>query len=93
MRSIERGGAERAITTVARMSIPPATSATAMPWLPPLTATTPASRSAWLRARSLFATPRGLKDPDLWSSSSLIVVGTPSDAVIPALVTVGVRST
>jgi hypothetical protein len=92
-RSIDRGGAERAITTVARTSIPPATSATAMPWLPPLTATTPASRSAALRARSLFATPRGLKEPDRWSSSSLSVVGTPSNPVIPALATVGVRCT
>ena len=58
-----------------------------------LTATTPASRSAGLRASSLFATPRGLKEPDRWSSSSLSVTGTPSDAVIPGLAMVGVRIT
>ncbi len=64
-----------------------------MPWLPPLTATTPASRSASERVRSLFATPRGLNEPDRWSSSSLSVAGTPSTVVMPGLGTVGVRTT
>src|SRR4051812_42520403 len=93
MRSIDRGGAVLAITTVARTSIPLATSATAMPWLPPLTATTPASPSSGLSASSFVATPRGLNDPDRWSSSSLSVTGTPRSALIPGLATVGVRST
>ena len=64
-----------------------------MPWLPPLTATIPAARSASVSERSFANAPRALNEPVRCSSSSLSVTGTPRRAVSPGLGTVGVRST
>ncbi|MCO4699707.1 hypothetical protein LRR80_05804 [Streptomyces sp. RO-S4] len=91
--STARTGAERGITTVAFTSSAAAVTASAMPWLPPLTATTPAARSASLSASSFAAAPRTLNDPVRWSSSSFAVTGAPSSAESPGLGTVGVRTT
>ena len=67
--------------------------ARAIPWLPPLTATTPAARSASLSDSSFAVAPRALNEPVRWSSSSLTVTGAPSSADSPGLGTVGVRTT
>ena len=81
------------MTTVAVTPNAPAASATAMPWLPPLTATMPAARSASLSDRIFANAPRALNEPERCSSSSLSVTGTPRWAVSPGLGSVGVRST
>ncbi len=91
--SIERAGAVRGMTTVAFTSRAAAITARAIPWLPPLTATTPAARSASPSERSLAVAPRALNEPVRCSSSSFATTGTPSSAVRPGLGTVGVRTT
>lgn len=88
-----RAGAERGMTIVAFTWSAPAMWATAIPWLPPLTATTPAARSASLSESSLAVAPRDLNEPVRWSSSSFAVTGAPSSAVSPGPGTVGVRIT
>ena len=67
--------------------------ATAMAWLPPLTAATPRARSCGVKVSSLAAAPRTLNEPTRCSSSGLAVTGTPSDWESPGLGTVGVRMT
>ena len=91
--STDRAGADSGITTVAATPSAPAASATAMPWLPPLTATTPAARSASDSDVSFAKAPRALNDPVRCSSSSLSVTGTAKCAARPGLGRVGVRST
>ncbi len=88
-----RAGAERGITTVAFTCRAAAITASAIPWLPPLTATTPAARSASSSDSSFAAAPRALNEPVRCSSSSLAVTGTPSSADNPGLSTVGVCTT
>gem|GEM_PF-3962245 len=86
-------GADAGITMVALIPISAAITATAMPWLPPLTATTPAPRSAVPRASSRLAAPRTVNDPVRCNTSSLAVTGTPSRSARPGAGTVGVRRT
>ncbi len=89
----DRAGAVRGMTTTASTPAAPATSATASPWLPPDTATTPAARSVSVSDASLASTPRGLNDPARCRCSSLSSTGAPRAADSPGEGTVGVRTT
>ena len=59
------------ITTVQRMPSAAAPQASAAAWLPAEIVISPRSRSALVRARARFRTPRALNDPVFWRFSAL----------------------
>src|SRR4051794_6438067 len=67
--------------------------ATACAWLPALTATTPAARSASVRWRSLLRAPRSLNDATNWRFSNLTTTVQPRTSDNVCDTALGVRTT
>src|SRR5215207_707037 len=81
------------MTTVALAPTWAAAQATAAPWLPAVTATSPRSRSSSGRVRSRLRAPRALKEPVFWTASSLTRTWAPVRSSRVAEVRTGVRCT
>src|SRR4030095_4552716 len=81
------------MTTVALAPTWAAAQATAAPWLPAVTATSPRSRASSGGVISRLSAPRALKEPVFWTASSLTSTRAPVRSSSVAEVSTGVRCT